>query len=106
MLLLLSEDVVKTLKTALSLLGIDTKPTSGTAHTICLCQTIPSTNIFAIPQSSHFTEVFSQAFKSAHSTRLDRVSRLLETMEELGPLGRVGAVASSRDCSCVSDCTA
>lgn len=31
-------------------------------------------------------EVFSQAFKSAHSTRLDRVLRLLTAMENPGPM--------------------
>ncbi len=75
------------LKLLLAKLGMDPKSTTGIAHTSRLCHSLPRTNVFAIPQSPNFTEVFSQAFKSTHSTRLDRVSRLLAAIKDLGPIG-------------------
>lgn len=82
-----SDDLVKVIKTALAQLGMDPTSATETAHTNRLGHSLPRSNVFNIPQSPDFTEVFSQAFKSAHSTRLDRVSRLLAAMQEPGPIG-------------------
>lgn len=84
---LVSDDLVNTIKSALTKLGIDPKSATGIVHTNRLCHSGPRTNVFTIPQSPDFTEVFSQAFKSAHSTRLDRASRLLAAMEDPGTIG-------------------
>ncbi len=89
--MLVSDDLVNTIKNALTTLGIDPKSATGIMHTNRLCHSLPRTNVFTIPQSPDFTEVFSQVFKSAHSTRLDRVSHLLAAMEDpetigLGPM--------------------
>ncbi|KAF4109096.1 hypothetical protein G5714_010169 [Onychostoma macrolepis] len=85
---LVSDDLVDTIKNALTKLGIDPKSTAGVVHANRLCHSLPfPANVFTIPQSPDFTEVFSQAFKSAHSTRLDRVSRLLAAMEDPGTIG-------------------
>ncbi len=82
-----SDELVNTIKKALTKLGIDPKSATGVMLTNGLCHFLPRTNAFTIPQSPDFTEVFSQAFKSTHSTRLDRVSRLLAAREDPGTKG-------------------